>query len=60
MFKGTPFQLERWIEKHLPANKKEYSRDAVEILLSLLWDEAQKAERSDVKAREESERYGDL
>ncbi len=59
MFNNTDYRLKSWIDNHLPADKKEYSRDAVEILLRLLWEEAKKAEANDSHHREMSERYGD-
>jgi hypothetical protein len=36
-------QLEQWMRKYLPRNKRTFSRDAVEILLALLWDEVRKS-----------------
>jgi hypothetical protein len=34
------FEFEMWVKDNLPKGKETFSRDAVEILLSLLWDKA--------------------
>jgi hypothetical protein len=52
--------LEQWIEENLPEKKKEYSRDAVEILLKQVWDKAKGVEQSDAKEREREARYGPM
>lgn len=53
------WRLKQWMEEHLPKGKETYSRDAVEILLTLAWKEAKEAERSSVRAQAETDKYGD-
>lgn len=50
----------QFVKEYLPSDKQAFSRDAVEILLSLLWKEAQRSARSTDKANQEYEKYGDL
>jgi hypothetical protein len=49
------WRLESFVDEHLPKNQKEFSRDAVIILMKMLWKEAKKAERANA-AEEERER----
>jgi hypothetical protein len=49
------WRLDSWIREHLPEEKEKYSRDAVEILLGLLWEEAMKTGQQ----RERDEHLGD-
>lgn len=55
---------ERWIQKTLPANKETFSRDAVEVLMKIAYEEGVKDGRkkaeSQRRADEYSDRYGDL
>jgi hypothetical protein len=46
------YRLEQFMKKYLPKDKETFSRDAVELLMSLLWDEAREAK----KIEEEIER----
>lgn len=52
-------QLDQWMKEHLPKGKETFSRDAVEILLTLLWKEAKTAGRREEVARREYEKYAD-
>ena len=54
------YELKAWIEKHLPEGKQTFSRDAVEILLHLAWDEFKKEGRKEEARWNEADRYGDL
>lgn len=54
------FRLKQWIAEHLDKDKQSYSKDAVEILLTLLWKEAQEAERAEQRAQAEADKYGDV
>ena len=49
------WQLESFIDEHFPKDQKEFSRDAVIILMKLVWKKAKKAERANA-AEEERER----
>jgi hypothetical protein len=52
--------LSLFIKKYMPADKTEFSRDAVELLLQLAWTEAKRQAASEAKAREWDDKYGDL
>jgi len=54
------FRLEQWMKKMLPKDKQTFSRDAVEILLNLLWEEAKKAEQADEKQRKWDDMHPDI
>jgi len=46
------------MKKHMPKDKQTFSRDAVEILLNLLWERAVEGEKADQKEREWEEKHG--
>ena len=50
------WRFQSWVREHLPEDKKTYSRDAVEMLLALLWREARSQGRQDV----ENSKYEDM
>jgi len=50
-------RLDHWIEKNVP-KKDTISRDAVEILLKLVWEEAKKAEREARAEQEFEDKHG--
>jgi hypothetical protein len=52
------FDFNCFVRKHLSKEKKEFSRDAVEILLKLCWDEAINSEIKARKEREREEKHG--
>lgn len=54
------YRLKYWMDQNLPKEKKEYSRDAVEILLQMLWKEAKSAEKSDEDERHREDQYGPM
>lgn len=39
------YKLQQFMKKYLPKGKETFSRDAVEILMGLLWEEAVKSEK---------------
>ncbi len=53
------YRLITWMKDNLPEGKETFSRDAVEILMGLLWEEAKRAEKANQAAREHDDRYGD-
>jgi hypothetical protein len=45
------WRFQAWVREHLPADKQTFSRDAVEMLLALLWKEARNQGQRDVENR---------
>jgi hypothetical protein len=52
------YRLQQFMAKYLPNGKETFSKDAVEILLGLLWEEAVAGEKCDQKEREWEEQHG--
>jgi len=47
----TDWRFRAWVEKNLPKDKQTFSRDAVEMLLSLVWKEARSQGHRDIENR---------
>lgn len=52
------YRLQSFLREHLPADKKEFSRDMVELLIKLAWEQARESQRSDRAVQDEEDRYG--
>lgn len=51
------WRLNAWIEKNVP-KKDMISRDAVEILMKLLWEEAKSVQRAETQEEEFERMHG--
>ena len=55
----SDYQLDQFLKKYL-GEKKEFSRDFVELLLKLAWEEAKGVGVSEHKDREWSDKHPDI